>query len=235
MSAAPAPIRSSTACGRSSRRCRARRCSCRRRRISTSAAAPRRTQYQYTLQDSDIDELNNWAPKLLAALQKLPMLRDVASDQQTSSGMLSLTIDRDQAARFGIQPAAVDQALYDAFGQRQAAQFFTQANSYHVVLEITPSLQTDPASLEQAVLEVAADRADGAAVGHDQVRHAARHLPVDQSPGAVSGGDAVVQSGAGRGAGRCRRCHQPRIGRRCACRPPSPATSRAPRRPSRAR
>jgi multidrug efflux pump subunit AcrB len=112
-----------------------------------------RTQYQYTLQDSDIDELNDWAPKLLAALQKLPMLRDVASDQQTSSGMLSLTIDRDQAARFGIQPAAVDQALYDAFGQRQAAQFFTQANSYHVVLEITPSLQTDPESLHKLYLK----------------------------------------------------------------------------------
>ena len=104
-----------------------------------------RTQYQYTLQDSNIDELNDWAPQLLAKLQKLPALRDVASDQQTSSGMLSLTIDRDQAARFGIQPAAIDQALYDAFGQRQAAQFFTQANSYHVILEITPALQGDPA------------------------------------------------------------------------------------------
>jgi hydrophobic/amphiphilic exporter-1 (mainly G- bacteria), HAE1 family len=114
-----------------------------------------RTQYQYTVQDSDINELNDWAPKLLAALQKLPMLRDVASDQQTSSGMLSLTIDRDQAARFGIQPAAIDQALYDAFGQRQAAQFFTQANSYHVVLEITPSLQTDPASLDKLYLKSA--------------------------------------------------------------------------------
>jgi HAE1 family hydrophobic/amphiphilic exporter-1 len=112
-----------------------------------------RTQYQYTLQDSDINELNEWAPKVLAELQKLPMLRDVASDQQTSSGMLSLTIDRDQASRFGIQPAAIDQALYDAFGQRQAAQFFTQANSYHVVLEITPSLQTDPASLEKIYLK----------------------------------------------------------------------------------
>jgi HAE1 family hydrophobic/amphiphilic exporter-1/multidrug efflux pump len=112
-----------------------------------------RTQYQYTLQDSDINELNAWAPKLLAELQKLPMLRDVASDQQTSSGMLSLTIDRDQASRFGIQPAAVDQALYDAFGQRQAAQFFTQANSYHVVLEITPSLQTDPSSLAKLYLK----------------------------------------------------------------------------------
>jgi hydrophobic/amphiphilic exporter-1 (mainly G- bacteria), HAE1 family len=112
-----------------------------------------RTQYQYTLQDSDIDELNTWAPKLLDALQKLPMLRDVASDQQTTSGMLSLTIDRDQAARFGIQPSALDNALYDAYGQRQAAQFFTQANSYHVVLEITPSLQTDPASLGKLYLK----------------------------------------------------------------------------------
>ncbi len=112
-----------------------------------------RTQYQYTLQDSDINELNEWAPKMLSALQKLPTLRDVASDQQTSSGMLSMTIDRDQASRFGIQPAAVDQALYDAFGQRQAAQFFTQANSYHVVMEITPSLQGDPESLKKIYLK----------------------------------------------------------------------------------
>jgi hydrophobic/amphiphilic exporter-1 (mainly G- bacteria), HAE1 family len=111
-----------------------------------------RTQYQYTLQDSDIDELNEWSPRLLEALKKLPMLRDVASDQQSSSGMLSLEIDRDQAARFGIQPAAIDQALYDAFGQRQAAQFFTQANSYHVILEITPSLQSDPDSLQKIYL-----------------------------------------------------------------------------------
>jgi len=114
-----------------------------------------RTQYQYTLQDSDINELNEWAPKMLAELQKLPSLRDVASDQQTSSGMLSLTIDRDQAARFGIQPQAVDQALYDAFGQRQAAQYFTQANSYHVVMEITPSLQADPDSLNKIYLKSA--------------------------------------------------------------------------------
>jgi hydrophobic/amphiphilic exporter-1 (mainly G- bacteria), HAE1 family len=111
-----------------------------------------RTQYQYTLQDSDINELNEWSPRLLEALKKLPMLRDVASDQQSSSGMLSLEIDRDRAARFGIQPAAIDQALYDAFGQRQAAQFFTQANSYHVILEITPSLQSDPDSLQKIYL-----------------------------------------------------------------------------------
>jgi hydrophobe/amphiphile efflux-1 (HAE1) family protein len=108
-----------------------------------------RTQYQYTLQDANLDELNAWAPKLLEQLQKLHMLRDVASDQQTSSGMLSLDIDRDQAARFGIQPAAIDATLYDAFGQRQAAQFYTQLNSYHVVLEVTPSLWGDPNTLNE--------------------------------------------------------------------------------------
>ncbi len=113
---------------------------------------PARTQYQYTLQDPDIDELDEWAPKLMAALQKLPQLRDVASDQQSSSGMLSITIDRDLAARFGIQPAAIDQTLYDAFGQRQAAQYFTQKNTYHVVLEITPALQADPATLDKLFL-----------------------------------------------------------------------------------
>jgi len=112
-----------------------------------------RTQYQYTLQDADIDELNDWAPKLLERLQKLPILRDVATDQQTTSGMVALRIDRDAAARYGIQPAAIDQALYDAYGQRQAAQFFTQQNSYHVILEITPSLQADPESLHKLYLK----------------------------------------------------------------------------------
>jgi hydrophobic/amphiphilic exporter-1 (mainly G- bacteria), HAE1 family len=108
-----------------------------------------RTQYQYTLQDSDIDELNQWAPKLLTQLQKLPQLRDAASDQQTESTMLALTIDRDQAARFGIQPSLIDQTLDDAFGQRQVTQYFTQLNSYHVILEVTPALQSDPQTLSK--------------------------------------------------------------------------------------
>jgi HAE1 family hydrophobic/amphiphilic exporter-1 len=82
-------------------------------------------------------------------MQKLPMLRDVATDQQTNGTMLSLEIDRDEAARFGIQPAQIDATLYDAFGQRQAAQFFTQLNSYHVILEITPELQSDPNTLNK--------------------------------------------------------------------------------------
>ena len=193
-----------------------------------------RTQYQYTLQDSDINELNEWAPKLLAVLQKLPLLRDVASDQQTSSGMVSLTIDRDQAARFGIQPAAVDQALYDAFGQRQAAQFFTQANSYHVVLEITPSLQGDPESLNKLYLKSpltgqmvplsAMTKFDTQHVTYLSINHQGQFpavtLSFNLAPGAALG-DAVDR-------------HQPRFRCRCTCRRPSPATSRVPRRPFRA-
>jgi HAE1 family hydrophobic/amphiphilic exporter-1 len=108
-----------------------------------------RTQYQYTLQDPDLGELNSWAPKLLEKMKQLPLLRDVATDQQTNGSMLSLTIDRDEAARFGIQPAVIDATLYDAFGQRQAAQYFTQLNSYHVILEITPALQSDPNTLNK--------------------------------------------------------------------------------------
>jgi len=108
-----------------------------------------RTQYQYTLQDADLEELNEWSPKLLAALQKLPQLRDVASDQQSNSTKLALVIDRDQAARFGIQPSLIDDTLYDAFGQREVTQYFTQLNSYHVVLEVTPALQSDPHTLDK--------------------------------------------------------------------------------------
>jgi len=102
---------------------------------------PTRTQFEYTLQDSNLTELNEWAPKVLAKLQTLAELRDVATDQQTEGTTLTLTIDRDTASRFGIQPQLIDDTLYDAFGQRQAAQYFTQTNSYHVILEILPELQ----------------------------------------------------------------------------------------------
>ena len=112
-----------------------------------------RTQYQYTLLDPDLDELNEWAPKLLTQLKKLPQLTDVASDQQTNSTMLSVAIDRDQASRFGILPADIDQVLYDAYGQAQVTQYFTQLNTYHVILEISPALQTDPNSLNQLYMK----------------------------------------------------------------------------------
>jgi len=112
-----------------------------------------RTQYQYTLQDANLEELNEWAPRLLGKLKDLPALRDVASDQQSSSSKLTLVIDRDQAARFGIQPALIDNTLYDAFGQRQVTQYFTQLNSYHVVLEVTQALQGDPNTLHKIYIK----------------------------------------------------------------------------------
>jgi HAE1 family hydrophobic/amphiphilic exporter-1 len=100
-----------------------------------------RTQFEYTLQDANPVELNEWAPKILNKMKTLPELRDVATDQQSQGTTLALTIDRDAASRFGIQPQLIDDTLYDAFGQRQVTQYFTQLNSYHVILEILPELQ----------------------------------------------------------------------------------------------
>jgi HAE1 family hydrophobic/amphiphilic exporter-1 len=103
-----------------------------------------RAQYQYTLSDANIDELNTWAPKLLAAMESLPELKDVGSDQQSNASAVDLTIDRDAAGRFGITPADIDNAIYNQIGQRQAAQYFTQMNAYHVVVEGPPKLQATP-------------------------------------------------------------------------------------------
>ncbi len=107
-----------------------------------------RTQYQWTLQDSNLQELNTWAPKAMKVLKSLPELKDVNTDQQTQGLQLDVNIDRDTAARFGITAAAIDNTLYDAFGQRQVATFYTQINQYHVVLEVTPNMMLSPADLE---------------------------------------------------------------------------------------
>jgi HAE1 family hydrophobic/amphiphilic exporter-1 len=103
-----------------------------------------RTQYQYTLTSADIAELGEWAPRILERLRQLPQLTDVVSDQQTSAAAVNLTIDRDRASSYGITPAAIDATIYDAIGQRQIAQYFTQLNAYRVVLEVTPQMQRDP-------------------------------------------------------------------------------------------
>ncbi len=112
-----------------------------------------RTQYQYTLQAPGLAQLNTWAPKLLAAMQGLPQLKDVASDQQTGGTTLTLTTNRDQAARFGLNPQLIDDTLYDAFGQRQIAQYFTQEATYEVIMEILPSLRGDVATLDKIFLK----------------------------------------------------------------------------------
>ncbi len=108
-----------------------------------------RTQYQYTLQDANLEELNAWAPRMLERMRRLPELQDVATDQQTDGATMTLAIDRDQASRFGISPQQIDATLYDAFGQREVTQYFTQMNSYHVILEVLPQLQGDPATLSK--------------------------------------------------------------------------------------
>src|ERR1700709_781054 len=102
---------------------------------------PTRTQFEFTLQDADLGELNTWAPKILTKMQTLPELRDVATDQQNKGTTLELRINRDTAARYGIQPQLIDDTLYDAFGRRQVTQYFTQLNTYRVILEILPDLQ----------------------------------------------------------------------------------------------
>jgi len=103
-----------------------------------------RTQYQYTVTDADLSELNTWAPRLLERFRKLPELTDLASDQQNQAATVHLTIDRARASSFGISPALIDSTIYDAIGQRQVAQYFTQINSYNVVLEVAPRFQKDP-------------------------------------------------------------------------------------------
>ncbi|WP_103035628.1 efflux RND transporter permease subunit [Castellaniella caeni] len=103
-----------------------------------------RTQYQYTLTSADLDELNTWAPRLLQRFHTLAPLTDLATDQQSNANTAVVTIDRARAAMFGISPALIDSTIYDALGQRQVAQYFTQINSYNVVLEITPQWQRDP-------------------------------------------------------------------------------------------
>jgi hydrophobe/amphiphile efflux-1 (HAE1) family protein len=108
-----------------------------------------RTQFEFTLQDANLDELNEWAPKVLEKMKSLPELRDVATDQQSQGTTLQLKINRDTASRYGILPQLIDDTLYDAFGQRQVTQYFTQLNSYHVILEILPELQGNFDTLEK--------------------------------------------------------------------------------------
>jgi multidrug efflux pump len=112
-----------------------------------------RTQYQYTLEDADPDELAAWAPKVLERLRALPELADVASDQQAGGLQLALVIDRDTASRLGVTSQNIDDTLYDAFGQRQVSTIFTQLNLYRVILEVTPSAQQNPQALDQVYLK----------------------------------------------------------------------------------
>jgi multidrug efflux pump len=123
-----------------------------------------RTQYQYTLEDPNQDELTTWSNKLVAQLQKLPQLEDVATDQQPGGLAVELVIDRVTASRLGIAPSTLDNTLYDAFGQRQINTMYTQTNQYHVVLESEPQFQLDPNKLNHLYIQAnASSGSSGAA------------------------------------------------------------------------
>jgi multidrug efflux pump len=109
-------------------------------------------QYQYTLQSANLDDLNNWAPRLLQKLRSLPELRDQNSDQQDKGLQAKLVIDRDTASRLGINPTTLDNALYDAFGQRQVSTMYRPLNQYHVVMEVAPQFQQTPEALQNIYL-----------------------------------------------------------------------------------
>ncbi len=130
-----------------------------------------RTQFQYSIEDADAQELAQWTPKLVEKLRTLPQLRDVATDQLDGGLQTKITIDRDTASRLGILPQAIDNTLYDAFGQRQVSTIFTQLNQYHVVLEVLPSFAHTPESLKDIYVRpstitpnTGAPSANGAAV-----------------------------------------------------------------------
>jgi multidrug efflux pump len=124
-----------------------------------------RTQFQYTVEDPDSGELGTWTARIVAALRALPQLQDVATDEQPQGNAVTLAIDRVTASRLGITPQAIDDTLYDAFGQRQVTTLYTQTNQYHVILEADPRFQTGPERLEDIYLEAAAAAGAPAAGG----------------------------------------------------------------------
>ena len=166
----------------------------------TVGGRARARQFQYTLQDANLDELNAWAPKILDKLKSLPELRDVATDQQTAGTTLTLEIDRDTASRFGIQPQLIDDTLYDAFGQRQVAQYFTQVNSYHVILEVLPELQGDVDTLDKIYIKSPTTGEQVPLSAFAQWTTAPVAPLVDQPSGPVPGDHHQLQPRAGRRA-----------------------------------
>ncbi|MFZ0960938.1 MAG: efflux RND transporter permease subunit [Terriglobia bacterium] len=133
-----------------------------------------RTQFQYTLEDPNADELYAFAPRMLEKLRESPLLRDVASDQEVGGLCSRLVFDRNTAYRFGISPSTIDQTLYDAYGQREVSTIYTQLNQYHVVLEVDPSYRQNPIDLRDLFIRTNASSSAG-------------------SSGLVSGGSAAAQ------------------------------------------
>ena len=169
-----------------------------------------RTQYQYTLEDPDTDELNEWTDKFTAQLKKLPELEDVATDQQTGARAVQLEIDRVTASRLGIAPTTIDNTLYDAYGQRQISTLYTQLNQYHVILETAPQWQQNPTKLGDLYIQSSASSgASGAgaatsfsssasaAAGSNALTTSVKYTPASQALSVPASVLAGATSGAG--------------------------------------
>jgi multidrug efflux pump len=168
-------------------------------------------QYQYTLQADDLNELNSWAPKILAAMRHLPQLTDVNSDQQNKGLETGLVIDRDTAARLGINVSQIDNTLYDAFGQRQVSTIYNPRNQYHVIMEVAPQYWQRPDALKDIFVSTSGGSVGGvqatnavagtvtsssvassaAAIAGDAARNQANNALANSGPGSVSTGAAV--------------------------------------------
>ncbi|MGO8760104.1 MAG: efflux RND transporter permease subunit [Terracidiphilus sp.] len=169
-----------------------------------------RTQYQYTLEDPDTDELSAWTDKFTAQLNRLPELEDVATDQQTGARAIQLVIDRVTASRLGIAPTTIDNTLYDAYGQRQISTLYTQLNQYHVVLETAPEWQQNPQKLNDLYIQSnASSSATGASAstsysssasasaGSSSLTSTVRYTPSSQvlsAPASVLAGSSTATS-----------------------------------------
>ena len=154
-----------------------------------------RTQFQYTLEDPNADELNAYAPKMVARLNELPQLSDVATDQQVQGLRARLAFDRDTAARLGITPSTIDQTLYDAYGQREVSTIFTQLNQYHVVLEVKPEFRRNPADLRNLFIRTGAGSTGGAAglVAGGSATSGVSQGPANSSSAATTAANAATR------------------------------------------
>ena len=184
----------------------------------TIDATVSRSQYQFVLEDANPAEFATWVPKLMQRLEQIPQIEDVASTFSDNGLSAYVNIDRATAARFGITPATVDNALYDSFGQRIVSTIFTQSNQYRVILEADP---IDAAVAELAGFDLPAvlDRGErpGAAVG-DRPDRAADRAARSRASRPIPGDDRVVQPGAGRLARRRRSTRSSRPRKTSACR-----------------
>ena len=156
-----------------------------------------RTQFQYTMEDPNADELNAFVPKMVERLQAIPNLRDVATDQETGGLRAKLVFDRDTASRLGITPSTIDNTLYDAYGQRQVSTMFTQLNQYHVVLEVKRGFQKDPKDLRDLFIRASGGtNAGGSGVVSGGSTATAGFGPSSASVAAANAGQAGTSNSA---------------------------------------